>query len=117
MNNILDEQRRSVAIPKRITSLVRDIWQLQLRLSRRQGEHAHNLMEHQKFRVAYDLLSLGAEIERQPELQRLSKWWEEFQIAAMSHQQAILRTLDDSLTPHRHSRRHKSNVPRRERAS
>ncbi|MBI3311060.1 MAG: polynucleotide adenylyltransferase, partial [Serratia liquefaciens] len=37
MNDVLDEQCRSLAIPKRITTLVRDIWQLQLRLSRRQG--------------------------------------------------------------------------------
>ncbi|MCW2477407.1 MULTISPECIES: polynucleotide adenylyltransferase PcnB [unclassified Symbiopectobacterium] len=117
MNDILDEQCRSLAIPKRITSLVRDIWQLQLRLSRRQGKRAYKLMEHPKFRAAYDLLSLRAEIERQPELQRLSQWWGEFQVATVPRQQAMLSTLDDGPTAHRHSRRRKPSAPRRERTS
>jgi poly(A) polymerase len=46
MNDVLDEACRSLAIPKRMTTLVRDIWQLQLRMSRRQGKRAWKLMEH-----------------------------------------------------------------------
>lgn len=38
MNDVLDEACRTLAIPKRITTLIRDIWQLQLRMSRRQGK-------------------------------------------------------------------------------
>ncbi|SUG67876.1 poly(A) polymerase [Salmonella enterica subsp. enterica] len=38
MNDVLDEACRSLAIPKRLTTLTRDIWQLQLRMSRRQGK-------------------------------------------------------------------------------
>ncbi|QYM94976.1 polynucleotide adenylyltransferase PcnB [Dickeya ananatis] len=105
MNDVLDEQCRSFAIPKRITSLVRDIWQLQLRLSRRQGKRAFKLMEHPKFRAAYDLLCLRAEIENHQELQRLAQWWGEFQVAAPPRQQVMLNTLDDGPTPHRRSRR------------
>ena len=63
MNDVLDEACRTLAIPKRITTLVRDIWQLQLRMSRRQGKRAWKLMEHPKFRAAYDLLALRAEVE------------------------------------------------------
>ncbi len=63
-NDVLDEGCRTLAIPKRITTLVRDIWQLQLRMSRRQGKRARKLMEHPKFRAAFDLLSLRAEVER-----------------------------------------------------
>ncbi len=54
-NDVLDEGCRTLAIPKRITTLVRDIWQLQLRMSRRQGKRAWKLMEHPKFRAAFDL--------------------------------------------------------------
>ena len=78
MNDVLDEQCRSLAIPKRITTLVRDIWQLQLRLSRRRGKRAHKLMEHPKFRAAYDLLALRAEVEDNQEMLRLAEWWGEF---------------------------------------
>jgi poly(A) polymerase len=52
----------------------RDIWQLQLRMSRRQGKRAWKLMEHPKFRAAYDLLELRAGAENNHELQRLTKW-------------------------------------------
>lgn len=82
MNDVLDEACRTLAIPKRITTLIRDIWQLQLRMSRRQGKRAWKLMEHPKFRAAYDLLELRAGAENNHELQRLTKWWGEFRVAA-----------------------------------
>ncbi|MGP4123337.1 MAG: polynucleotide adenylyltransferase PcnB [Sodalis sp. (in: enterobacteria)] len=104
-NHILDEQCRTLAIPKRLTALMRDMWQLQLRLSRRQGKRAHKLIEHPKFRAAYDLLTLRAEMENNAELQRLSHWWIEFQVAAPPRQKNMLITLgDDALArthPHR----------------
>ncbi len=111
LNDILDEQCRSLAIPKRLTTLMRDIWQLQLRLSRRQGKRAFKLMEHPKFRAAYDLLALRAEVENNAELQRLTQWWGEFQVAAPPRQKNLLTTLGDDAparprrprrrTPHR----------------
>ncbi|MEQ9861026.1 polynucleotide adenylyltransferase PcnB [Pectobacterium cacticida] len=111
MNDILDEQCRSLAIPKRITSLVRDIWQLQTRLSRRHGKRAYKLMEHPKFRAAYDLLCLRAEIENHQELLRLAQWWGEFQVAPPPRQQAMLRSLDDGPLPHRRSRPRRPRKP------
>ncbi|MDU7867388.1 MAG: polynucleotide adenylyltransferase, partial [Pantoea sp.] len=108
MNDTLDEACRALAIPKRITSLIRDIWQLQLRMSRRHGKRAWKLMEHPKFRAAYDLLALRAEVENNPELLRLSQWWGEFQVAAPPHQKTMLNNLGDDPAP-----RHKSRRPRR----
>ncbi|MFB6434548.1 MAG: polynucleotide adenylyltransferase PcnB [Candidatus Malihini olakiniferum] len=116
-NDILSEQCRSLAIPKHITSLVRDIWQLQLCFSRRQGKRAYQLMEHPKFRAAYNLLSLRVEIERQPELQRLTQWWEEFQVAATPHQKTMLSTLDDVRPLRRRYCPRKQTAPCRERIS
>ncbi|WP_160142738.1 polynucleotide adenylyltransferase PcnB [secondary endosymbiont of Ctenarytaina eucalypti] len=82
MSDVLDEQCRTLAIPKRLTVLMRDIWQLQLRLSRRQGKHPHKLTEDSTFQAAYDLLMLRAEVENNAELQRLSQWWGEVQLSA-----------------------------------
>ncbi|MDP0612645.1 polynucleotide adenylyltransferase, partial [Klebsiella pneumoniae] len=82
MNDVLDELCRPLAIPKRITPLILDIWQLQLRMSRRQGKRSWKLMEHPKFRAAYDLLELRAGAENNHELQRLTKLWCEFQVPA-----------------------------------
>jgi poly(A) polymerase len=114
MNDVLDEACRTLAIPKRITSLVRDIWQLQLRMSRRQGKRAWKLMEHPKFRAAYDLLALRAEIERNVELQRLVKWWGEFQVSAPPDQKEMLDDLGDEPAARRRHRRPRKRAPRRE---
>lgn len=116
MNDVLDEQCRSLAIPKRITTLVRDIWALQLRLSRRQGKRAHKLMEHPKFRAAFDLLALRAEVEQHRELQSLTQWWQEFQEATPASQKNMLGTLgDDAAAPRRHrTRRPRKRLPRKE---
>ncbi|CQR20276.1 poly(A) polymerase I [Yersinia enterocolitica] len=115
MNDVLDEECRSLAIPKRITSLVRDIWLLQLRLSRRQGKRAHKLMEHPKFRAAYDLLVLRAEVENNHELQRLAQWWGEFQEATPLQQKNMLNTLGADPAPRRsRPRRPRKPAPRKE---
>ena len=113
MNDVLDEACRTLAIPKRITSLIRDIWQLQLRMSRRQGKRAWKLMEHPKFRAAYDLLALRAEAENNHELQRLAQWWGEFQVSAPPAQKGMLDVLDDEPERRRH-RRPRKRAPRRE---
>lgn len=113
-NDVLDEGCRTLAIPKRITTLVRDIWQLQLRMSRRQGKRAWKLMEHPKFRAAFDLLSLRAEVERNQELQRLAQWWAEFQVSAPPEQKDMLTGLDEEPAPRRRHRRPRKRPPRRE---
>ncbi|WP_338031923.1 polynucleotide adenylyltransferase PcnB [Cedecea colo] len=112
MNEVLDEACRALAIPKRITTLVRDIWSLQLRLSRRQGKRAWKLMEHPKFRAAYDLLALRAEVENNQELLRLTKWWGEFQVAAPPAQKDMLNELGDEPAARRRHRRPRKRAPR-----
>ncbi|ROS06704.1 poly(A) polymerase [Enterobacter sp. BIGb0359] len=112
MNDVLDEACRSLAIPKRITTLTRDIWQLQLRISRRQGKRAWKLMEHPKFRAAYDLLALRAEVEHNAELQRLVQWWGEFQVAAPPAQKDMLNGLEEEPAARRRHRRPRKRAPR-----
>ncbi len=98
--------------PKRITTLIRDIWQLQLRMSRRQGKRARKLMEHPKFRAAYDLLELRAGAENNHELQRLTKWWGEFSRRAAGAKD-MLNDLGDDPAPRRRHRRPRKRAPRR----
>lgn len=118
MNDILDEQCHSLAIPKRITSLVRDIWLLQLRLPRRQGKRAYKLMEHPKFRAAYDLLALRAEAENHQELRQITRWWEDFQQAAPTQQKSMLTILGTDSAPRRsRSRPQRKPTTRKEKTS
>lgn len=117
MNDVLDETCRTLAIPKRITTIIRDIWQLQLRLPRRQGKRAWKMMEHPKFRAAYDLLALRAEVENNAELQPLANWWGEFQVAPPLRQKELLNHLDNEPSSCRRPRRSRYRSPRRESGS
>ncbi len=104
MNDILDEQCRSIAIPKRLTSTMRDIWelQLQLQLTRCQGKKSDKLLEHPKFCAAFDLLELRYNVESQSELEELSYWWSEFQKSNNNLQHKMISEVDNILT-HRRS--------------
>ena len=114
MNDVLDEACRSLAIPKRLTTLTRDIWQLQLRMSRRQGKRAWKLLEHPKFRAAYDLLALRAEVERNAELQRLVNGWVSSRFPRHQIKKGCLNELDEEPSPRRRTRRPRKRAPRRE---
>ncbi|WP_298720876.1 polynucleotide adenylyltransferase PcnB [uncultured Oceanisphaera sp.] len=78
-DDVLGRQVKAVAIPRRFSSVVRDIWQLQDRLTKRNGKRPHRLLEHPKFRAGYDFLLLRAELD--PRLKELAEWWTEFQVS------------------------------------
>ncbi|MBV0934210.1 polynucleotide adenylyltransferase PcnB [Marinobacterium weihaiense] len=78
-NQVLGEQVKCTAIPRRFSTPVREIWELQLRLPRRQGKKADQLMEHPRFRAAYDLLLLRENSGE--DLGGLSQWWTDYQVA------------------------------------
>ncbi|MFS1539151.1 MAG: polynucleotide adenylyltransferase PcnB [Candidatus Phlomobacter fragariae] len=113
MNDILDEQCRSIAIPKRLTSTMRDIWQLQLRLPRRQGKKADKLLEHPKFRAAFDFLELRANVEQRRELEELAHWWAEFQQANNSLQHEMITELGNMPTHCRNWTRRRNHTNRK----
>jgi len=79
LNEIMPEQQRSIAIPKRFQSVIKDIWILQDKLNRREGKRAFKTFEHPKFRAGYDFLLLRAQIEGTEELKELAHWWTDFQ--------------------------------------
>nr|WP_317986196.1 polynucleotide adenylyltransferase PcnB [Celerinatantimonas diazotrophica] len=81
MNQVLATQCKSIAIPRRFTSAIREIWELQGRLTRRQGKRAQRCFEHPRFRAAYDFLELRAKTSGDKELLDLVQWWTQFQNA------------------------------------
>ena len=62
-HEVMSEQQRSIAIPKRFQSVIKDIWILQEKLNRREGKKAFKTLEHVKFRAGYDFLLLRAGVE------------------------------------------------------
>ncbi|MGF7129784.1 poly(A) polymerase [Paraburkholderia sp. EB58] len=76
MDEVLDMQTEKLAIHKRFSSDMREIWGLQLRLEKRSGRSALKLMEHQRFRAGYDFLLLRCESGELDE--SVGTWWTEF---------------------------------------
>ncbi len=79
MNEAIDQQIKTIAIPRRFTSDVREIWLLQDRLPRRSGKRAERLFAHPRFRAAFDFLELRSRIDGR--LKDLVQWWAEYQQA------------------------------------
>lgn len=77
MSDVLDDVQRAVAIPKRFSLSIRDIWSLQYRLAKRGGRRCFKLMEQPKFRGAYDFLQLRG-IAEGGNTAQLSFWWQQF---------------------------------------
>ena len=76
-NQLMSAQTQYTAIPKRFQAVIKEIWELQLRLPQRTGQRAYKLLEHPRFRAAYDFLLLR-EIAGDSEV-GLGEWWTEFQ--------------------------------------
>ncbi|USD64818.1 polynucleotide adenylyltransferase PcnB [Vibrio sp. SCSIO 43136] len=94
-NMVLDDQVRSIAIPRRHTATIREIWQLQLRLPRRSGKRAFRMLELNKFRAGFDFLEMRGQIE-QGDVEELAKWWHTFQDAGRNMRQAMVNDLGGS---------------------
>lgn len=94
LNEVMPEQQRSIAIPKRFQSVMKDIWILQDKLTRREGKKAYKTFEHPKFRAGYDFLLLRSEIEpNNPQLAELAKWWTNFQNVSPDTQQHMVKDV------------------------
>jgi len=115
-NYVLDDQVRTIAIPRRHTATIREIWQLQLRMPRRNGKRAFRLMELNKFRAGFDFLEMRGEIE-QGDTEQLAKWWETFQNAGRNMRQAMVADLDASADGLPKPRRRKNYRKKKPKAS
>ncbi len=74
---VTSRQQSRVAIPRRFTLPLKEIIALQPRFERREGRRALRLIEHPRFRAAYDFLLLRvAAGDADPEL---GQWWTEIQ--------------------------------------
>lgn len=80
---ILREQAQRVAIPRRFTIAVEEIWAMQPRFTQRTKKRAIRLLEHPRFRAAYDFLVLRS--DESAELTELAAWWTEAQ--SLGHDQ------------------------------
>ncbi len=76
-DEILALQSMRVSIPRRIATPIREIWGFQDRLERGRNRQPGRLLEHKRFRAAYDFLLLRAEVGDADE--ELAQWWTKFE--------------------------------------
>jgi poly(A) polymerase len=109
MDNVLDMQTEKLAIHKRYSSDMREIWGLQHRLEKR-GRSALKLLEHQRFRAGYDFLLLRCE---SGELDAaIGQWWTEFITGDHAARETML-AQDGKERSGPKKRRRRSNAKRR----
>jgi poly(A) polymerase len=74
---IVSQQQRRISIPKRFTIPMREMLSLQPRFAMMRGKRAMNLLEHKRFRAAYDFYMLLAEVGLADEA--TARFWTEVQ--------------------------------------
>jgi poly(A) polymerase len=92
------EAQTRIAIPKRFTLGVREMFALQPRLEYPRGRRALRVLEHPRFRAAYDLLLLRAQFGLAAE--DMAQWWTRMQEVSAEERARMADALAGEPTPH-----------------
>ena len=88
-DTVLRAQQSRVAIPRRFAIPMRELLMLQPRFNRRSGVKSLSLLQHPRFRAAYDFLLLRAQAGvADPEL---AKWWTDIQLIPQEERVALVQ--------------------------
>ena len=94
MDRIIREQQVLTAVPRKFHGYIKDIWSLQLKLETRLGHQPYKILNHPRFRAAYDFLLLREEAAR--DSQGMGAWWTEFQKVTRPGKIELLKLLRES---------------------
>jgi poly(A) polymerase len=108
-DSVLRTQQSRVSIPRRFSIPMRELFMLQPRFNRRSGVKSLSLLQHPRFRAAYDFLLLRAQAGvADPEL---AKWWTDIQVLPQEERVALVQArppepaVEGSAAPGRRRRR------------
>src|SRR5687767_11466025 len=88
MDEVLDTQCARLAITRKLTATMREVWTMQPRFESRSSSRAYRLLEAPRFRMASDFLALRAASGEVPA--ELEGWWRAFQSADAESRKAML---------------------------
>ena len=103
MDEVLDTQCAKLAITRKLTATMREVWSMQPRFDLRSGQRPYRLIESPRFRMAYDFLALRAASGEVPA--DLEAWWRAFHAGDADTRKAML--LPETGTRKRRRRRRK----------
>ncbi|HLZ98155.1 MAG TPA: polynucleotide adenylyltransferase PcnB [Steroidobacteraceae bacterium] len=88
-DTVLRAQQSRVSIPRRFSAPMRELLMLQPRFSRRSGVKSLSILQHPRFRAAYDFLLLRAQAGvADPEL---AQWWTDVQLLPHDERVALVQ--------------------------
>ena len=88
MDEVLEAQSGKLAITRRLTATMREVWSMQPRFEERSGLRPWRLLDFPRFRMAYDFLALRAASGEVPA--EIETWWRAFQSAEEETRRAML---------------------------
>jgi poly(A) polymerase len=109
--DVMQSQSRHAILPRRFSAQMREIWILQPRLQRNSAKRALRLLQHPRFRAAYDFLLLRAETGE--DLAELAEWWTRFQESDEARAELLTPQPGEEKKPasRRRRRRRRRSVP------
>lgn len=107
---VIGQQVQATAIPRRFSGPMKEIWELQMRLPRRNGKRAFVTLEHPRFRAAYDFLLVREAAGEDTE--DLGPWWTDFQQADERGREKMLSELGPAGPRNRRRKRRKKPQPK-----
>lgn len=119
---VIREQTARVAIPRRFSLVMEEIWALQPRFEQRMRKRVMRLLSHPRFRAAFDFLVVRGEAD--PRLAGLAQWWEQAQamdsgeLGELLPQSAVVAVAsDEAAVPHAAPRKRRRRRRRKAGAS
>lgn len=104
-DTVLRAQQRQVSIPRRFGTPMREMMAMQLRFRNQHGRRALRLLEHPRFRAAYDFLRLRAAAgDESPEV---FEFWERLESMDSEHRKAAVKPKHGERGRRRRPRRRK----------
>ncbi|MFQ3304238.1 MAG: poly(A) polymerase, partial [Oceanospirillaceae bacterium] len=89
--DVILQQVKRTSIPRRFSTPMKEIWDMQLRLPRRHGNRAAELVDNKRFRAAYDFILLREASGE--DLENLGEWWTEYQFASGERREQMTKEL------------------------
>ncbi|MCK5895026.1 MAG: polynucleotide adenylyltransferase PcnB [Endozoicomonadaceae bacterium] len=108
---VIAQQCKQTAIPRRFTIPLREIWEMQSRLERRQPRRIDELLSRPVFRAAYDFLLLREQSGEQAS--GAGQWWTDYQESSQDDEHQVLMEQLHSRSAPSDKRKRRRRRPRK----
>ena len=105
---VLTDAQSRLTIPRRLTAVMFDIWDMQRHLEKRRKNMVTRLLEHRRFRAAYDFYLLR--VASGSADQAIADWWTDIQKVSVSSRLQMINDLAGGRGSRRRRKRRRRSV-------